>query len=172
MRLIIINFIISFIVLSIICYRWDNCIEIGDIFFSAIMSILLSILLSIAIFLIISITANTQEYISNEQEITCLTDNSSLEGAKFLFSGYINEKQIYKTFVLNSDGSKSYKEYNTDNSKIYEDGQNKVVTYGAKFTNKIVIWLLNEEIQISQNRYEIHIPTDSITTEFNIDLNN
>lgn len=172
MRLIIINFIISFIVLSIICYRWDDCIKIGDIFFSAMMSIILSILLSILMFIVISSTAKTQDYIYKEQTIMCIADNSSIEGAKFLFSGYINEKQIYKTFVLNSDGSKSYKECDADNSKIYEDGENKIVTYGTKFTNKIVIWLLNDEVQISQARYEIHIPENSITTEYNIDLNN
>lgn len=172
MRLIIINFIIVFIILLIFIYKKYNKIEVADIILSSLTG-LLSIILSFILIAFMCSYANTEEYVSDTQSITCIMDNSNTQGSKYIFSGYINEKQVYKTFVLNKDGSKNYKEVSAYTSKIYEDGKNKIITYNLRFTNSIFEWLIKGVNMLdTQTRYEIHTPKDSITTEFNIDLNN
>lgn len=112
-------------------------------------------------------------YVKNEYQITCISDNSSVQGqvrnSIFLSSGYIGEKLKYRAFTINENGGKNIVEYDADKCTLFEDGQTKVVEYGYRYNDKYKMWFGDGD----NNKtvwYEIHIPQNSITTEYNIDL--
>lgn len=112
-------------------------------------------------------------YVKNEYQITCISDNSSVQGqirnSIFLSSGYIGEKLKYRAFTVDKNGGKNIVEYDADKCTLFEDGQTKVVEYGYKYNDKYKVWFGDGD----DNKtvwYDIHIPKNSITTEYNIDL--
>lgn len=130
----------------------------------------ISFILGFVAKIIILCSANTEFVQIKEQPIYCLTDSSPINGSKFLFSGTINEKLKYRMFI-EQDNGKILKEVDAKEVVIFEDGEKKLVTLEKKFTNeKVIKWIGYEGT--GYTTYQIHIPKDSITTEFNIDLNN
>nr|WP_308545852.1 hypothetical protein [uncultured Lachnoclostridium sp.]DAF89834.1 MAG TPA: hypothetical protein [Siphoviridae sp. cteLh2] len=119
--------------------------------------------------IIVHVDANKYEYQKNSYQITCINDSSVINGRSYLFSGYINENTKYRTYKLNDDNSKELVEYDSRNTKIFEDGRTEVVEYAEEFQSDFVIWLFGKNSDTT-TRYEIHIPQNSITIEYNIDL--
>lgn len=118
---------------------------------------------------ITNINATKYEYQKNSYQITCINDSSVINGRSYLFSGYINENIKYRAYKLNNDNSKELVEYDSRNTKIFEDGKTEVIEYAEEFQNDFVIWLFGKNSDTT-TRYEIHIPQNSITTEYNIGL--
>ena len=151
------------------------CSVVGSAFFSALSAFCTFIIVVLPIMGIVDLFSDKTEYIAYETPIVCLNDSTSIEGHKYLFSGCINEKMIYRTMYIDSHGGKKMWELNVNDCSVFEDNQNKVVAYKYEYTNPTVIkWIgsygeIFKEDNIS--RYEIHIPQGSITTEYNIDLN-
>lgn len=117
----------------------------------------------------VRVGADTYEYQKNSYQITCINDSSVFNGRNYLFSEYINENIKYRAYKLNDDNSKELIEYDYRNTKIFEDGKTEVVEYAEEFQSDFVVWLFGKNSDTT-TRYEIHIPENSITTEYNIDL--
>lgn len=119
------------------------------------------------------VSVDKELYVKNEYQITCISDNSSVQGqirnSIFLSSGYTGEKLKYRAFTVDKNGGKNIVEYDADKCTLFEDGQTKVVEYGYKYNDKYKVWFGDGD----DNKtvwYDIHIPKNSITTEYNIDL--
>lgn len=141
-----------------------------------ILSMLIGVVSFIITFLILALTygiaetiATTNYELKSTQKIYCLNDNGDINGKMYLFSGSVSEEDVYKMYIDNN-GGKSLLKVSADNSIIYEDNQTQIQTYECKFQNKFIIFLLGEYTLFSPNKYEIHIPKESITNQYNIDL--
>lgn len=163
-------------IISIILYlvkehkKWG--LDIGDYLASLIagcISFIITLLLILLIYGIFEITAISKYELKSTQKIYCLNDNTTINGKIYLFSDYVDENDVYKMYVDN-DGGKSLLKVNANNSIIYEDNKTEIQTYECKFQNKYVVFILGEVTLFSPNKYKIHIPKGSITTEYNVDL--
>ena len=118
---------------------------------------------------------NDWAFNTEKTKYVCLNDSTSIEGHKYLFSGCINEKMVYRTIYIDYYGGKKMWELNVNNCSVFEDNKNKVVAYKKEYSNPTVIKLIGSYGEIFKedniSRYEIHIPQGSITTEYNVDLN-
>lgn len=159
-------------ILVFISIKRQNDLDFMDrwlVFMSGILGFAITSIIILTSKLMINISANKYEYQKNSYQITCINDSSVVNGRSYLFSGYINENTKYRAYKLNDDNSKELVEYNPRNTKIFEDGKTEVIEYAEEFQNDFVIWLFGKSSDTT-TRYEIHIPQNSITTEYNIDL--
>lgn len=101
------------------------------------------------------------------KNIVALQDNNSVSGSFFLFSGQIDGVSYYH-YMEQKDGYKVAGKIRADNSRIYEDGENFIEECRIEFKNKN--WNNSAAIWNTRCDSRIHIPKDSITNEFNIDL--
>ena len=182
-RVILVLCILWFII-SIYLYikdrRKDNSEEKFDLFYLIISNIIMPMVFAIiafAIEFIVGISINANSIIVEECKYTtpiyCLNDDSKIEGRSYLFSGYIKENMVYRTIYLDGYGGKKMWEINANQSSVFEDEKNEIVVYGEKFESpEVEYWLKNTVFNIckSETRYEIHIPKNSITTDYKIDL--
>lgn len=163
---------ITTMILVFINIKRQNDLDFMDrwlVFLSGILGFAIVLVIILMSKLMIDINANKYEYQKNSYQITCINDSSVVNGRSYLFSGYINENIKYRAYKLNGDNSKELVEYNPRNTKIFEDGKTEVVEYAEEFQSDFVIWLFGKNSDTT-TRYEIHIPQNSITTEYNIDL--
>lgn len=137
--------------------------------FVGFISFLITFLILLLTYGVAGSIADTNYELKSTQKIYCLNDNTNINGKMYLFSGSIDENDVYKMYVDN-DGGKSLLKVDANNSIIYEDDQTQIQTYECKFQNKYIIFLLGEDTIFNPNKYEIHIPKNSITTEYNVDL--
>lgn len=109
------------------------------------------------------------EYIkTNEIEISALNDKSNISGNFFIGTGYI-EEEINYYYVENTEKGKIIKNIEADNVYIVEDNEEKprIEKYNAQYKNKIC----NLIAKNYNNSYKkIYIPENSITNEYNINL--
>lgn len=101
------------------------------------------------------------------KNIVALQDNNSIKGSFFLFSGQIDGVSYYH-YMEQKDGYKVANKIGVDNARIYEDGENFIEECKIEFKNRN--WDEWAGIWDKTCDSRIHIPKDSITNEFNIDL--
>ena len=107
--------------------------------------------------------------ICEEQKIYALNDSSSIEGQNYLFSGYVDEELVYR-YVIDTDKGKYIEEIDAYNAYINEGNYNPMVKhYSYEFEKK---WhkLFAHTLFVS-DYYEFYVPENTITTEYNVDLN-
>lgn len=121
----------------------------------------------------IFVNSNTIEAYKYTTPIYCLNDSAKIEGRSYLYSGYVNQKMVYRTIYTDNYGGKKMWEIDANKSSVFEDGKNEILVYGLEFENpKVSYWLKGTNFNNlrTENRYEVHIPKDSITTEYKVDL--
>ena len=104
-----------------------------------------------------------------EQEIYALTDNSSIEGASYLFSGYINENLVCR-YVISTDRGKHIEQIDADYVYINEGDYKPIVKhYTYVFEKEWYKWFAHTAFV--DDYYEFYVPENTVTNEYNIDLN-
>ena len=103
-----------------------------------------------------------------EQEIYALTDNSSVEGVHYLFSGYIDEDLVCR-YVVNTDKGKHIEETDVDNVYINEGDYKPLVKHYTYVLEKEWHNLFAHEL-FTDDYYEFYVPKNTVTNEYNIDL--
>lgn len=149
------------------CIIWG--ILEGEIFMGFVFSFCfgsLTLILSIFLACIIGIFPDKVETFERKN-IVALQDNNSIQGSFFLFSGQINGVSYYH-YMEQKDGYKVANKIKVDNTRIYEDGGNFIEECTIEFKNRN--WDNWAAIWDKTCDSKIHIPKDSITTKFNIDL--
>lgn len=141
-------------------------------FFDGLLGALTGLFIGILIWMVVGFPLGfaipTTEVIE-EQEIVALTDSTSIEGRKFLFSGYINENLVCR-YVINTDKGKHIEEVTSDNVYIKE-GDYKPAVIKHKFVPKSDwYWLFCFPIGHETNYTEFLVPENTVTSEYNIDL--
>lgn len=134
----------------------------------ALLGLLIGILIWMLVGFPLGFAVPTTEVIE-EQEIVALTDSTSVEGQKFLFSGYINENLVCR-YVINTDKGKHIEEVKSDNVYIKE-GDYKPTVIKHKFVPKADwYWWFCFPIGSGGDYTEFLVPENTVTSEYNIDL--
>lgn len=111
--------------------------------------------------------ADTVEVPQPRITLSALKDNSSIEGQFYLFGGTIEGVDYYH-YIEQKDGYKQRGKIKAEGVKIFEDGGNYIQKCENRFKNeKLSNWLILLKIECPA---EIHIPENSVTTQYNIDL--
>lgn len=113
------------------------------------------------------------EYISEDIELCSFKDNTTIEGVKYLFSGKIDEKYVFK-YVINTEYGKQVKEL-TNSNDIYikeidrlERASMKI--YRARGINGKWYYKLFSIKPDYEVRTVFEVPSGTVTQEYNIDL--
>lgn len=113
-----------------------------------------------------------EEY--NEQaELCSFKDSTKIEGKKYLFSGYMDEKLIYR-YVINTEYGKQIKESQFDNYTYIKEIENINKAYIKTYYKKAIVdnkWKLMIAFPFDDKvRTVFEVPTGTVTQEYNIDL--
>lgn len=104
-----------------------------------------------------------------EQEICALNDSTSVEGASYLFSGYIDEDLVCR-YVINTERGKHIEEVDTDNVYIKEgDYTPTVKIHSVEFKKDWCYWIAHDMF-VDGYYVEFYVPENTVTSEYNIDL--
>ena len=104
-----------------------------------------------------------------EQKIYALNDSLGVEGGYYLFSGYIDGDLEYR-YVINTDKGKHIEEVDADYGYIKEGNYTpKVEHHYYTFEKKWHKWFAHR--LFVEDYYEFYVPENTVTTEYNVDLN-
>jgi hypothetical protein len=177
--------LIILFVLFISSYICKNISDTDDRFWAVLVG-LFSILawLGGTITLIV-FSCNVQTISVNEKQTTsivAINNGSESNGGYFLFSGYLNQSQVYYYFKQTDNDGFIQDSIPAKNAVIYQDTIDNgyiTITTNRKFVdpdyaNKYKHWViyLKEYISYVPQEIEIHVPPNTILQEFKIDLNN
>lgn len=162
MAYIILGVIIGFIL------GFKDLEDFVDGLLGAMVGFLIGGILTFTVGLAIGFNVPTVEVVE-KQEIVALTDSTSLEGQKYLFSGYIKENLVCR-YVINTERGKHIEEIQSNNVYIKE-GDYKPTVVKHRFVPK-EDWYFWFCIPIgSESSYtEFLVPENTVTSEYNIDL--
>lgn len=106
--------------------------------------------------------------ITNKQEICALNDTSKVEGQKYLFSGYVDEKLVYR-YVIETKKGKCIKECKSDNTYLKEKDCNPYIeTHEYTLKKDWQGWF---GIRSIPDTYRVfYVPENTVTNEYNVDL--
>ncbi len=149
------------------CY-YDNCWpDFIDYLFSGFIGFIIGIPITLFVGGLIGFYLPKQTIIE-EAKLVSLTDNTSIEGQKYLFSGYINEEYIYR-YVIETEEGKQIKElYNSKNIYIKYDNENPRIIYEYSDFKYGWLWLFG--IDLTDTKIIIYVPEGTITEKYEIDL--
>ena len=104
-----------------------------------------------------------------EQTICALNDSSKIEGANYLFSGYIEEKLVIR-YVINTDKGKHIEEIPSVKNVYINEGDYEpmVKTIYQEFAEEWYYWIA---LPMTTKEYIFYVPNNTVTNEYNIDLN-
>ena len=166
-------FILGFIIfvgilIGIIRSKWFN---LTDKIFGCVMSFMFSMLCILFVLLtasgIVSCFAQIDYVMVSDTKIIALKDNQNVAGYYYIFSGYANE-DLYYYYATETELGRKTEKVSADNSYIkYTDGKTHIEKYEPKFENDIFYWFA---FPMNDYRYIIYCPENTITAEFNIDL--
>lgn len=123
-------------------------------------------LLSIILYCIIIICDVNYIY-DSKQQISALNDSSNINGSRY----YIREDDVIK--YITGDNVKTIKEVNANKSVFIEDGKHELIIYKTEPKNKVIrrlYYFFGGDDLYTKHKYEFHLPKESLTNEFNIDL--
>ena len=105
------------------------------------------------------------------KEIYALIDTSETEGSHYLFSGYINEDLVYR-YVIATDKGRKVETIKASKAYLKEGtALPKIEIYTTEFDGRWCGWV-SAGLGLMGSEYAIiYIPKNSITTEYNVDLN-
>ena len=104
-----------------------------------------------------------------EQKIYALNDSIGVEGGYYLFSGYIDGNLKYR-YVIDTDKGKHIEEVAADYGYIKEGNYDpKVEHHYYEFEKKWQRWFGHRFFV--EDYYEFYVPENTVTTEYNVDLN-
>ncbi|RKJ69380.1 hypothetical protein D7X33_23815, partial [Butyricicoccus sp. 1XD8-22] len=127
-------------------------------------------IITFLIILFYSVIAEGELYKSDSIHIEALKDNSNINGrSSFLGAGYINEEQYY-FYIKVTDKGKKMSKVSVDRAYLNEGNYNPhIEVYGEKYKSDFAKWLFGA-IKDSTVEYIIYVPENTITTEFNVDM--
>lgn len=161
----------AYLILGIIIGFIIGFMDFGELL-DGLASALLGLLIGMSIFLLVGFPLGfavpTTEVVE-EQEIVALTDSTSVEGQKFLFSGYIDEDLVCR-YVINTDKGKHIEEVKSDNVYIKEGDYNPTVIKHKFVPEADWYWWFCFPIGSGGDYTEFLVPENTVTSEYNIDL--
>ena len=104
-----------------------------------------------------------------EYELCALSDSSSVEEANYLFSGYIDEKLVYR-YVIDTEKGKHIEEEKTDNVYIKEGNYTPTVKIHRTELKKDWYDRFVRDLFVGDYYVEFFVPENTITSEYEIDL--
>ena len=157
----------TIIICTIIVALLMSLENIWDIFLGGVLGFFIGIFAYLLIGGIIGYGLATNEIIE-EQEIFALNDSSSIEGKNYLFSGYIDEKMVYR-YVVETEKGKHIEEVDARRGYIKEGDYTPMVKYHYyTFEKEWYNWFVHNAF--TDKYYEFYVPENTITTEYNVDL--
>ncbi|MDH5159857.1 hypothetical protein [Heyndrickxia oleronia] len=114
--------------------------------------------------------ADTSPVSPQKQAIYAIKDNNESHGSFALGFGSVDEEQYYYYVVEDASGFKTIKKSEVDESKIKEENidQPYVLIYEQRFDSALARFMYGK--YSGYNTYEFHVPKNTVTTEYNIDL--
>lgn len=153
----IIGFILGFL-------DWE---EIGEGCAGGLLGAVVGLVLYIFLGGFIGMALPTIEVVE-EYEICALKDTTEIEGAHYLFSGYIDEKLVFR-YVIDTEKGKHIEEIK-GTTNVYINEGNYVPTIKV-YTKKLAKdWYDLFAYCFYSNEYVFYVPENTITNEYNIDL--
>ena len=105
-----------------------------------------------------------------KQPIYALNDSSETDGRKFLFSGYVDEKLVYR-YVVGSDKGKCIKSCDSDDAYIKDiESDNPYVEYHDYKFKYSWFGLFAMDYKSLEGYSIFYVPKETITNEYNVDL--
>lgn len=166
-----ISYIVYYIVRDVKKYGW-HCFELEEIlalfFGTIIMAALAACILMLSSSMVCSLFAEIEYTVAETKEITALNDNSTASGYFFLGSGQVDEEMKY-FFVEETEKGKHVDSVSAKNAYVIESNSEtpRIELLRPDFKNKGLWWIA---FPMQDPEYRIYIPEDSITTDFNVDL--
>lgn len=143
-----------------------------DGFFLGALSSILGLMLGFIVWLfvggIIGYFLPTVEVVE-EHELCALSDSSSVEGVNYLFSGYIDEKLVYR-YVIDTERGKHIEEEKTDDVYIKEGNYTPTVKIHRIDLKKDWYDWFAHELFVEDYYVEFFVPENTVTSEYKIDL--
>jgi hypothetical protein len=106
----------------------------------------------------------------NTQNIVAMNDSSKIEGQKYLFSGYVDEKLVYR-YIVETDKGKHIEECSTENGYLKEGNTKKpyAESHSFKFKQDWYYWFAIN-INSADNYSVFYVPKGTVTNKYNVDL--
>lgn len=105
-----------------------------------------------------------------EQKIFALSDSSSIQGARYVFSGYMNERLVYR-YVTDTEKGKHIEEVSGWKVYINEgDYLPMVKIHTTQFKRTWFYWFAHDIFHSDEDYVEFFVPKNTIISEYNIDL--
>lgn len=146
---------------------WFDWEDFGMAFFNGLLGLCIGFLLWFLVGGLIGARLPMAEIVE-EQEICALNDSTSIDGANYLFSGYIDEDLVCR-YVINTERGKHIKEVDADNVYIKEGDYTPTVKFHKfEFEKKWYYWFAHDGF--TEYYVEFFVPKNTITSEYNIDL--
>ncbi|MEX5835853.1 hypothetical protein D070_13405 [Bacillus velezensis] len=151
-----------FIIKSVGCGEFID--YVFGVFIGIIFGICTLLVLFLPAFFIQTVPTNP-----HKTEIYSIKDRSKTSGSFVLGSGTVDEEQ-YFYYVTEKDGFKTISKAPVEDSKMREGSykQPYVITYDRQFKSSFARFFYGTGAVGSS--YEFHLPKDTITTEYKIDL--
>lgn len=166
-------FIITVAVFAITLIGFGVSYGYGD-FEDFIFAFIQAVIYSVVVFFIVGfggIFPSSSPVKHSETEITALKDNPSTNGSFFLGTGYVSSNQYY-FYIEQTEKGKKMQKVSVSESYVNEvEGvKPKVETYWKKYNSKIARFMYGDYAIFSSDEYIFYVPKDTVTNEFNIDM--
>lgn len=159
-------FILLGIIIGFIIGFCDDGFFFGIV--DSIMGLMVGFLLYFTVGGIIGCGLDIKEIVE-EQELCALKDTTSIEGQKYLFSGYIDENLVCR-YIVSTERGKHIEELNTENVYINEGNYKPIVkTHNVQLAKDWYYWFAHDAF-VDGYYVEFFVPENTVTTEYNIDL--
>lgn len=173
--------IIGAIIGFLICFIAENR-SVGCGLCGAIMGFLAGFIITLTLSIFLPFSIYTEEAYCETTPICALNNNASIQGQKFLFSGTIREKYIYRYIISTQDGKQVKEINNSDNVyikeinnletpciKIYKT-KRYIDEKTIKKWSKIAMMIRFDRPYVYITKIIFEVPTGTVTSEYNIDL--
>ena len=154
--------------ISFCCNCWYDLSE--KIFLSITFAMITILIALLGLLMTSSIATGCVEIdynISSDTKIIALKDNQNVNGNFYIFGGYVNEELYYYYAKETEFGYKTDKIPANDVYIKYTESDPHIEEYTGTFKNDIVSFFA---VPLNCYRYVIYCPENTITTEFNVDL--
>lgn len=104
-----------------------------------------------------------------EIDIFALNDDVGANGSSFLGTGHANSSLYYYYITVNDDGSKEIHQLDSGSVKVFDNVNDAphITIISKRNSNPLLRFFFFTE----REEIEIHIPPNSITNDYNVDLN-
>ncbi|MGM9987597.1 MAG: hypothetical protein ACI35O_10260 [Bacillaceae bacterium] len=132
-----------------------------------------SVVISFFLFFTAGALFEYEIYEKEKIDIYAIKDNTEINGQFALGFGNVNEES-YFYYIEEDNGFKLVKKIPTAESKLKEENvdQPHIIKYGSRYKSNFAKWLFGEEFTLlfEGYKYELHVPKDTVTTEFDVNL--